>query len=56
MLSKIINSGAFTNKRDRLSTKFLETFQVIEFHEFRAEELSQTSFQAAKRKALIMIQ
>ena len=52
MLSKIQNSGAFSTTRDKLSTKFLKTFQFIEFSEFTAEELSQTAFQAAKNKSL----
>ena len=50
LLSKIQNSIAFSTTRDILSTKFLEIFQVIEFHEFIAEELSQTVHQAVKKK------
>ena len=34
-------TGSFVFTRDRLSNKFLETFQVIEFTEFGSEELSE---------------
>ena len=34
-------TGSFVFTRDRLSNKFLETFQVIEFPEFGPEELSE---------------
>ena len=34
-------TGSFVFTRDRLSNKFLETFQVIEFPEFSPEELSE---------------
>ena len=34
-------TGSFIYTRDRLSNKFLETFQVIEFPEFSPEELSE---------------
>ena len=34
-------TGSFVFTRDRLSNKFLETFQVIEFPEFGSEELSE---------------
>ena len=44
-------SGAFSTTRDRLSTKFLETFQVVEFPEFTAEELSKIAHKAAKKKS-----
>ena len=43
-------SGAFSTTRDRLSTKFLETFQVVEFPEFTAKELSDIAHQAAQKK------
>ena len=42
--------GAFSKTRDRLSSKFLETFQVIEFPELSAEELSQIAQRAAKKQ------
>jgi len=43
-------SGAFSTTRDRLSTKFLETFQVVEFPEFTAEELSKIAHKASKKQ------
>lgn len=43
-------SGAFSTTRDRLSTKFLETFQVMEFPEFTSKELSEIAHQAAKKQ------
>ena len=43
-------SGAFSSTRDRLSTKFLETFQVVEFGTFSATELSKIAHQAAKKQ------
>jgi midasin (ATPase involved in ribosome maturation) len=43
-------SGAFSTTRDRLSTKFLETFQVVEFPEFTAKELRDIAHQAAQKK------
>ena len=42
--------GAFSATRDRLSTKFMETFQVVEFPEFSAEELSEIAHQMAKKQ------
>ena len=42
--------GAFSATRDRLSTKFMETFQVVEFPEFSAEELSKIAHQMAKKQ------
>ena len=42
--------GAFSKTRDRLSAKFLETFQVIEFPELSSEELSQIAKRAAKKQ------
>ena len=42
--------GAFSATRDRLSSKFLETFQVVEFPEFSASELSEIAHQVAKKQ------
>ena len=41
--------GAFIFTRDRLSNKFLETFQVIEFPKFSAEELKEIALKEAKK-------
>lgn len=41
--------GSFATTRDRLSSKFLETFQVVEFGAFSAEVLSIIAHKAAKR-------
>ena len=42
--------GAFSKTREKLSVKFLETFQIIEFPEFSAEELSKIAHDAAKKQ------
>ena len=42
--------GSFSRMRDRLSSKFLETFQVIEFPEFSPEELSQIAHLASEKQ------
>ena len=42
-------AGAFALTRDRLSNKFLETFQVIEFPSFSEEELKTIALEAAKK-------
>ena len=45
--------GAFASTRDRLSNKFLETFQVIEFKNFSGKELMEIALKAAKKMKYI---
>ena len=42
--------GAFSSTRDRLSNKFFEIFQVIEFPFFSSKELNIIAYQSAKKQ------
>ena len=42
-------TGSFALTRDRLSNKFLETFQVVEFPSFSEEELKAIAIESAKK-------